>query len=400
MTYKPSDEIIEKYADLLINFALNDYKGIGKGEVAFLQVSECAKPMLEALRRQVLKAGAHPIIQYIPDGMTREFYELANEEQLTFFPDKYLKGKVDQADHMVAVIGDTDKHELKGIEGDKIMKKGQTMKPYMEWREAKENKGEFTWTLALYPTPAMAAEAGLSLKEYWEEIIHSCYLDAKDPKEEWRKIADEIERVKAKLDSLEIDKLHVEGENIDLEIGIGPNRKWMGGSGRNIPSYEVFISPDKYRTEGHIKFNQPLYRYGQMIKDIYLEFKEGKVIKATASEGEETLKEMIKVEGADMVGEYSLTDSRLSRITRFMAETLFDENMGGEYGNTHLALGNAYKDSYPGNPNEVTKEQWKEMGYNESSVHTDIISTEDRTVTATLKDGTEKVIYKDGKFQV
>ena len=89
--YQPSKKILDKYADLLINFALNRGNGIKKGDVVLLQVSECAKPLLVALRRAVLKAGGHSIIQYIPDGMQREFYELANENQLKFFPDKQLK---------------------------------------------------------------------------------------------------------------------------------------------------------------------------------------------------------------------------------------------------------------------------------------------------------------------
>ena len=398
--YQPEKKILKKYAKLLVNFALNDYKGINKGDTVLLQVPECAKPLLVELRNQVLETGGHPIIQYIPDFMARDFYEIATDKQLTYFPEKYLKGKIDQIDHSIAIIAEADKHELKGIPGDKIMKRGKAMKPYMEWREEKENKGQYTWTLAMYATPAMAAEAGLSLKDYWNEIIQACYLDYEDPVAEWKKTTTEIERVKKELNNLPIETLHLKAKDTDLVIGIGENREWMGGSGRNIPSYEVFISPNKYLTEGHIRFSEPLYRYGQMIKDIYLEFKEGKVVKSSASEGEETLKEMIKTEGADMIGEYSLTDSRLSKITKFMAETLFDENKGGKYGNTHLALGNAYKDSYPGDPSSVAKEEWKKMGYNESSVHTDIISTTDRTVTATLKSGEQKIIYKDGKFTV
>lgn len=101
-----------------------------------------------------------------------------------------------------------------------------------------------------------------------------------------------------------------------------------------------------------------------------------------------------------MVGEFSLTDRRLSRITKFMGETLFDENVGGEQGNTHIALGSAYKDSYTKDPSKVSKEQWEELGFNESSVHTDIVSTNKRKVTATLKDGSKKVIYENGEFKV
>jgi len=108
---------------------------------------------------------------------------------------------------------------------------------------------------------------------------------------------------------------------------------------------------------------------------------------------------MIAQENADKVGEFSLTDKRHSRITKFMATTLFDENMGGAFGNTHIALGNAYKDTYTGDMATVSEEQWAEMGYNSCpKVHTDIISTANRTVTATLPGGAEKVIYKDGQF--
>ena len=82
-----------------------------------------------------------------------------------------------------------------------------------------------------------------------------------------------------------------------------------------------------------------------------------------------------------------------------MATTLFDENVGGEFGNTHIALGNAYKDAFPGDISKVSDEEWSEMGYNSCpKVHTDIVSTTNRTVTAILGDNSERVIYKDGQF--
>jgi aminopeptidase len=120
-----------------------------------------------------------------------------------------------------------------------------------------------------------------------------------------------------------------------------------------------------------------------------------------ANENEDALKEMISQENADKVGEFSLTDRRHSRITKFMATTLFDENMGGVHGNTHIALGNAYKDTYTGDMSAVSDDKWSEMGYNSCpKVHTDIISTSDRIVTAILADKTEKIIYKDGEFML
>ena len=110
------------------------------------------------------------------------------------------------------------------------------------------------------------------------------------------------------------------------------------------------------------------------------------------------LPEKIKLNGYEKEIEFSLTDNRFSKITKFMAETLFDENIGGENGNTHIALGNAYHDCFDGNPAKMTKKQWEKLGYNHSVVHTDVISTAPRIVTAYMKDGTSKIIYKDGQF--
>ena len=400
MSYQPSEELLEKYADVMINFALNGGEGVKNGEVVQLRVSEVAKPLLVALRRAVLKAGAHPIIFYTPDEFAREHYELASDEQLSFFPKKFLKGLVDEIDHTVAVLSETDKKELDGIDSGKIMAAQKALKPYMDWRREKEGAGEYTWTLCMYGTQAMADEVDLSLEEYWDEIVKACYLDDPQPAEKWKALYKDLYEYKDRLDALPIEKLHIEAPDTDLWITIGDNRKWLGGSGRNVPSFELFISPDWRDTEGKIQFTEPLYRYGNLIKDAYLEFKDGRVVKATASAGEDILKEMIAVENADKVGEFSLTDRRFSRITKFMGETLFDENVGGENGNTHIAVGAAYRDSYTGDQSNVSEEEWESMGYNNSVVHTDIVATSNRVVTAYLKDGSNRVIYKDGEYQV
>ncbi len=399
--YRPSDEILQKYADLLIKFALGGGTGIQKGEVVFMTIPESAKAMIVPLRRSVLSAGGHPLFYYLPDEVAaREFYELANDEQLTFFADKFYRGIVDQADHILRMLAEHDKYELKGVDSKKLMDHSKAQKPYMEWRFDKENKGKLTWVLASFGTEAMAQDVGMTLEEYWEQIIKACYLDLDDPISRWREIFSEQERLKTTLNEMKIEKLHVEGDHSDLWVRLGATRQWLGGSGRNIPSFELFISPDWRGTNGHIYFNQPLYRYGNRISDIKLVFKDGVIVEATASENEQLLKDMIAVHNADKIGEYSLTDSRMSRITRLMGETLFDENFGGEQGNTHLAVGMSYKDSYAGDMATVSAAQWEEMGFNDSAVHTDIISTEKRKVTAYLPDGSTKVIYDDGKFVV
>lgn len=396
--YTPSALILHRYARVLVNFALNSGKGIKKGDVVRLSVAESAKPLYIELRNQVLRSGGHVLTNYLPDDVARRGYELASREQLRFFPAAYARGIVNQQDHSIHIISDTNLHELEGIDPQKIMTRSQAYKPLKDWQDAKENKGKYTWTLALYGTPAMAKEAKLSLASYWDQIIKACFLDYSDPLAKWRQVFTRNSRILKQLNALKIDRMHIEGERVNLWVKLGPGRKWLGGSGRNIPSFECFISPDWRGTEGHIEFDQPLYRYGSMITGIKLDFKRGVVVGSSAAKNQSVLKAMLATTGANKVGEFSLTDTRLSRIDKFMAQTLFDENISGPFGNTHIALGSAYKDSYPTNPSKVSEATWKKLGYNDSVVHTDIISTADRTVTAYLADKTSKIIYKQGKF--
>jgi aminopeptidase len=400
MTYQPSRELLKKYADVLVKFALNSGAGVKPGEVVACVVPDVAKPFLIELNRSILEAGGQPMLRMIPTGVDRDFYELASDEQLTFFPKKYLKARIDAIDHQIGIIADHDLKELADIDPAKIMKAAESKKLARIWMNEKEEMGKFTWTLALYGTPAMAQEAKMSLEEYWQQIINACFLDKNDPIGEWKKIFKEQERVKKALNELPTKQLHITGDKIDLWISMGEKRMWVGGSGRNIPSFEIFTSPDWRGTNGEIFFNQPLYRYGNIVEGIKLKFKNGRVIEATAKKGEDLLKKMVARPNADKIGEYSLTDSRASRITKFMAETLFDENIGGRFGNTHLAIGMSYKDTYSGDASKVKKSEWKNLGFNDSGEHCDMISTEDRTVTAILKDGSSKVIYKDGQFKV
>ncbi|MBD3362218.1 aminopeptidase [Candidatus Dojkabacteria bacterium] len=398
--YKPSKKTLEKYADLLVNFALNSGKGVKKDEIVMCIVDDVAKPLLIELHKTLLKAGAHPIMRMIPTGINKDFFVHASDGQIVFFPEEYQKARCDLIDHQIGVLSEVDPQELKDINPEKIMKSADARKKVREWLDEKERRGKFTWTMGLYGTEGMAKEANMSLEEYWQEIIHACYLDKENPKEEWKKIMNEQERIKKELNSLDIDYVHAKGENIDLKVKIGPRRQWLGGNGRNIPSYEIFTSPDWRGTEGYIYFNQPLYRYGNILRDIRIEFKEGLVSKAEAGEGQEILEKMIKRENANKVGEFSLTDSRFSRITKFMANTLYDENVGGENGNMHIAVGMAYKDAFEGDARKVKKDEWEKMGFNYSPEHTDIITTEERKVTAYLLDGGSKVIYEHGKFTV
>ncbi len=405
VSYTPDRKILERYASVLVDFALGGGTGIKSGEVVRVTAPESAKPLYLELCKAVWRAGGHVIGGYHPDeeqgiSGSRAFYELASDAQLEHFPARFMRGLVDEMDHQVSVLCDADPHALESIDPARIMRRGVALRQLMDWRGEKENEGRFSWTLALYGTAAAAAEAGMSEQEYWQQIVHACFLDQEDPIARWREVAVRLEETRKRLDALRIERVHVQGEDVDLWVTIGEKRRWLGGRGRNIPSFELFTSPDWRGTEGWIRFNQPLYRYGNLVKGIRLTFADGRVTEATAQENEPILKEMIATEGADRVGEFSLTDKRLSRITRFMAQTLYDENVGGPFGNTHIAVGRSYQDAYDGDPANVAEEEWERLGFNNSSVHTDIVSTTDRIVTAILPGGEERVIYRDGEFQL
>jgi aminopeptidase len=398
--YQPSQKILDKYADVLVNFALNNGHGVKKGEVFFVQIPEIAKPLLVSLQKAILKSGAHILLHYLPNEIEKDFFELASPDQLTFFPANLLKGRVKQADHFLMILAETNLHELEGIDPQKIMDRNAVFKPYKDWRNSKENKGKLSWTIGLYATSAMAKEAKITLKESWQQIIKACFLNYSNPVEKWQRIQKQSDRLRQKINKLEIVKINIKAKDTDLDILIGENRQWLGGSGSNIPSFEIYTSPDWRGTNGYIFFNQPLYRHGNLIKDIKLTFKNGVVVDATAKFGQTFLKQLIKVENSDKIGEFSLTDKRFSKIDKFMAETLYDENFGGSFGNTHIALGSSFKDAYSKKINKLTKLDWENLGFNDSAVHTDIIATNDRTVTATLKTGKKIILYQSGIFQI
>lgn len=403
--YTPSRTILQKYADVLVDFAARGGQGLKKNDTVYLVGTEVTRTLFLEVRKKIIDRGGHVIMNYLPDDDDRYqtnqyFYLKAGEQQLRFFPERYMRGLVDEMDHMIYLMGERDPHALKDIEPDRIMKRQLAYKKFKEWRDEKEHRGKFTWTLALYGTAGHAREAGLSERQYWNQIIKGCLLDQHNPVAAWRAVYLQLDEIGKKLNRLSQRAawLHIEGPDADLWIELGDKRRWRWGEGRNIPSFEIFTSPDCRGTEGWIRFNQPLYRYGSLITDVALSFQKGRVVDCHAKKNEKLLKEMIRQQGADRVGEFSLTDRRYSRITKFMAHTLYDENVGGRHGNTHLALGSAYRDCFSGDPSRISEKEWEVLGYNDSSVHTDIMSTAPRTVTAHFHQGGSAVIYRDGEF--
>ncbi len=405
MSYEPTQEIIERYARLLVDFALADGEGIKPGDTVRVWGSEETKPLFAEVCRAVWRSGGNVIqqLELTQDerfNLERDFYELAGDAQLDYFPEKYRRGLMDEIDHMVYIEGSDYPQAMKDVDPQKMMRHQASFMPLIGWQQEKEAAGLLHWTIGLWGTAAMAAEAGLTVEQYWEQIIKACFLDDADPIARWREATSAIHHYRDWLNSLPIERLHVEAEEIDLWITMGEKRRWVGGSGRNIPSFEIFTSPDWRGTNGHVKFSEPLYSHGKIARGVRLEFKDGLVTGVSADDNPELIEQIVAAPGGNRLGEFSLTDARLSRIDRFMASTLYDENMGGPFGNTHMAVGMSINDTYDGDATAVTDEEWEQLGYNlEAAVHNDIVSTTDRTVTAVLRDGSERVIYADGRFQ-
>lgn len=396
--YTPLPEYLEKYADLLVNFSLWWGKGIEKGQVVMIQIPISARPLLPYIYTSVLKSWWHPIVDMISEDVTETLFEFAQDEQLTRVPQKILDAKIEEVDHMIRIISHEDKKSLENVDPAKLMIRQQSFDEYKKAMIKKENNWQLSWTLWLYGTESMASCVGMTHEDYRNQIIKACYLDYEQPIQEWKRIYSHLDLILSHLNSLSIQSLEVKWTDIDLKIWLGKNRKRLAGSWCNMPSFEVFISPDRRETEWRIRCNQPLYMYGKMITGIELKFSAGIIVDSRATQWEDLLKEMLAIPWADKLWEFSLTDMRMSRITKFMWETLYDENVWWEYGNTHIAIGNSFRQSYPWDIDNVTPEQWSDRWYNQSTLHTDLVSTSDRTVIATLMDGSQEVIYQHWRF--
>jgi aminopeptidase len=330
--------------------------------------------------------------------MELNFYAIANPEQLVFQApgDKELCEQVHGSIYLHAPDSLT---HLSAVDPRKFGRAAVARKPLRDILNKREEKGLFGWTLCSCPTPAQARHARMSLSEYTKQILKACYLDKANPVREWESIMKNATDIKKWLNTMAVKAYHIESERIDLIITPGEKRRWIGISGHNIPSFELFLSPDWQGTEGIYYANQPSFHNGNYVKGVRLEFKQGAAIKIQAHKNENFVKKQLSMDqGANKVGEFSLTDIRFSKIDRFMANTLYDENYGGRYGNCHLAVGSSYSDTFSGNPARLTKEIKEKLGFNDSALHWDLINTEPKTVSAVLKSGKRVIIYENGQF--
>lgn len=392
---------MERCADVLM-WALKTARSgkFEKGDIILVRYQTEALKMAETIHARILGLGMHPVLRMgLTSKMEQDFYTRADRNQLVFQPpgQRELYRSINGGIYLLAPESLT---HLSSVDPKKIGETALAMKPFRDILDKREERGLFGWTLCLIPTPELARHAGLSGKQYETQVVRACYLDRPEPVEAWKDIYRHATAIKQWLNSMDIKTLHVASEHIDLKITPGERRRWIGISGHNVPSFEIFLSPDWRGTEGHYFADQPSFRSGNYVEGVNLIFRKGCVKRLSAKKGEEFTRRQISMDaGAKRVGEFSLTDRRFSRINRFMANTLYDENFGGSHGNCHLALGSSYSDTYDGDPGRLTKDRKDRLGLNDSALHWDLVNTEDKTVTARLKTGEHTVIYEKGKFK-
>ena len=229
-------------------------------------------------------------------------------------------------------------------------------------------------------------------------------VDKEDPIKSWNEHLNELKNLSTKLTNLKITKMHYKNNlGTDLTVELPSDVIWNSAAGEedsnmlvNMPSYEIFTSPNYKKTSGIVYSAKPLIYGGGKIDEFYIEFKEGKVINYDAKQGKEILRQIIESdENSCYLGEVALVNnnSPISNTNLVFGTTLFDENAS-----CHLALGDSYPENMEGGL-MMDEEQLKANGANSSSIHVDFMfGSEDMEVVGIKPDGSEVAIFHNGNF--
>ena len=302
-----------------------------------------------------------------------------------------------------SIMNDIDPKKIK-IASDRSL---YTRKIYREM----QSNNEVDWCIASVATEAwgktLFPNSTNPKEKLWNLIFDICLINEDEPLLAWDKKMQANKNMCLKLTDLNIKLLHYTNNlGTDLTIELSDKAVWCGGSSKikgrepivNIPTEEVFTTPNKLKTNGIVYTSLPLVHAGITINDICLEFADGKVTNYKASSGENELKNILETdEESNMLGEVALVDknSKIATSKVLFYETLFDENAS-----CHMALGRGFKECL-NNGEKLSDQELETLGYNKSKNHVDImIGTKDLNITATTFDNQEIQIFKDGSFNI
>jgi len=366
-----ADIFNEKLAKVIVNYSLD----VKKGNDAIILGNSIAEPLMLEMFKEMIKVGAHPLI--LPEfGHAKElFFKYASDEQISHssFIEKLIYEK---ADRIAKIISNINTKQLSNVEPDKLALEQGSRKEIIKKLMERDASGELNWNITAFPTDSMAQEASMSFTDYREFVLKACHLDEDDPVAAWKKISRDQEEYCKWL--VQREEFRFVGKDTDLTMSC-KGRKWINCDGtKNFPDGEVFTGPVEETVNGTIRFTYPLIYLGNEIEDIFLRFKDGKIVEFKAKKGEDLLRSIINLdEGSNQVGEIAIGTNY--GITRFTKNILFDEKIGGTM---HLAIGRSIPES---------------GGKNVSAIHLDILKD--------MGDGGRiyadgELFYKDGKFLI
>jgi aminopeptidase len=347
--------------------------GVKAGDLTVVQGPAHVEPLLEQLYGAVLRTGGHPVVRCAPELDALLFAEGSDEQIEWQTPGE--KQDIEQADVWIVVDSPRNTKALTSVDPEREARLQRARLPLRERYLERALAGELRWVLTAYATNAAAQDAEMSLTQYEEFIYGAAFLDDGDPVARWRAFADELQRVADFLNTKE--QLRLVAEGTDLTFAVGGDRTWLPSDGHeNFPDGEVFTAPLDDSAEGEITFTFPAVFSSRQVDDVRLRFHGGQVVDASASRGEEFLREMVALDdGARRVGELAFGLNDAVRV--FTRNILFDEKIGGTM---HLALGSAYPEC---------------GGTNRSALHWDMIC-DLRSGGAVYADG--ELVYRDGRF--
>jgi len=366
-----SDPRIKKLADLLVNYSVK----VQPGQWVLINSHIIAEPLTSEVLRAVLEAGGLPQIILTSDDLVETGFRYSSDEQLSWIS-PIVKTLYKEVDVLIALRAFGNTKYLANIDPKKQQTQAQARQELMQIYMERAASGDLKWTLTQYPCPAYAQDADMILSEYQDFVHSATYTDQDDPVSEWERIHDEQQIVVDWLNGKK--EVTVKSPNVDLTLSV-EGRTFINSDGtNNMPSGEVFTGPVEDSANGWVEYTYPAIEKGKEVAGIRLEFKDGKVVKASAKKNEEFLLAMLDSDdGARYLGEFAIGTNY--GIQKFTKSILYDEKIGGSF---HMALGAGY-------PETGSK--------NVSSIHWDMICDirEDSEIHV---DG--ELLYKDGEFQI
>ena len=363
---------LEKYAKVIVDYSLY----VKKDEKIKLTGYVNVEPLLKEIYKQLVKKGAHVKLYPVFDDFEYVFFNNASKEQIEYLHPIEIE-ELKYWDGLIVIGGKRNLKSAADVNPELLALSSKTKKPLMDLVNERENKNEFKWSFAYYPTFSSAQEANMSIDVFSEYLLKTCKIFTDNPTEEWEKLSKFQAEIIKKIDNSK--KVKVIGEDTELEFSI-EGRKWVNCDGKqNMPDGEIFTTPVENSINGKIRYTYPGIYAGNEVEDITLEFKDGKVINANAKKGEEVLRKLIETdEGASRVGEFAIGTN--AEADKFVKNMLFDEKMKGTI---HLALG-----TVPGTGTN---------GVNKSAIHWDMLKDMRNGGRIFIDD---KLIYKNGDFTI